>query len=223
LVSDCGYDHATAGHKTHQNAVDFTGCLAHVEVTYLRATQKIIRVHRYFDHNEACKTAVIARFPAVPLHPAVYEIALQQLKDSATLTDVQDRNRAMVQSVSYRGHPKDLKQSTYRWLLRSKDTRSLYRQFNRMQGIKGTEQAHINVDEWLDPKSPQYSQTLRDAIFHYSPWATREERFEVCVAIPDMREAAFYDVIPRKVFTFRVKLTISIDKVVRRMGITLRI
>ena len=189
--SDCGYDHATAGHKTRQNAVDFTGCLAHVEVTYLCVTQKIIRIRGYFDHNEGCKTAVITRFPAVPLHPAVYEIALQQLKDGATLTDVQDRNRALVQSASYRGQPKDLKQSPYRWLLRGKDTRSLYRQFNRMQGIKVTEQAHINVDEWLDSKSPQYSQTLRDAIFHYSPRATREERFEVCVATLDMREAAW--------------------------------
>ena len=118
-------------------------------------------------------------------------MALQQLKDGATLTDVQDQNSAMVQSVSYCGQPKDLKQSTYRWLLRSKDTRSLYRQFNRMQGIKVTEQAHINVDEWLDPNSPQYSQTLQDAIFHYSTRATREERFEVCVVIPDMREAAW--------------------------------
>ena len=51
FISECGYDHATAGHKTRQNAVDFTGCLAHVEVTYLRATQKIIRVRGYFDHN----------------------------------------------------------------------------------------------------------------------------------------------------------------------------
>jgi len=171
--------------------VDFTGCLAHAEVTYLRTTQKIIRVRGYFNHNEGCKTAVITRFPAVPLHPAVYEIALQQLKDGATLTDIQEQNRAMVQSVSYSNQPADLKQSPYRWHLRGKDTRSLYRQFNRMQGIKVTEQAHLNIDEWLDPESPQFNQTLRDAVFHYSPRATRGERFEVCIATPDMSEGAW--------------------------------
>ena len=160
FISDCGYDHATAGHKTRHNAVDFTGCLAHVEVTYIRMTQKIICIRGYFNHNEGCRAAVIARFPVMPLHPAVYEIALQQLKDGGTLTDIQDRNHAMVQSVSYCGQPKDQKQSPYHWLLRGKDTWSLYRQFNRMQGIKVTEQAHINIDEWLDPCAPQYSHTL---------------------------------------------------------------
>jgi hypothetical protein len=60
-----------------------------------------------------------------------------------------------------------------------------------MQGIKVTEQAHLNVDEWLDPESPQFNQILREAVFHYSPRATRGERFEVCIATPDMREAAW--------------------------------
>jgi len=41
--------------KMCQNAVDFTGYLTHVEVTYLRMTQKIICIHGYFDHNEGWK------------------------------------------------------------------------------------------------------------------------------------------------------------------------
>ena len=127
----------------------------------------------------------------MPLHPAVYEVALQQLKEGCTLTDLQDRNRAMVQSVSYPGQPADLSKSSYRWLLRGKDTHSLYRQFNRLQGIKVSEQAHLNIDEWLDPESPQFNKILQDAIFHYSPRATRGERFEVCIATPEMREAAW--------------------------------
>jgi hypothetical protein len=85
-----------AGHKTCQNAVDFTGCLAHAEVTYVQSTQRILRIRGYFYHNEACKAALIARFPLVPLHPAVYEVALQQLKEGCTLTDLQDRNHTMV-------------------------------------------------------------------------------------------------------------------------------
>jgi hypothetical protein len=127
----------------------------------------------------------------MPLHPSVYEIALQQLKEGGTLTDLQERNRKMVTSCLYRDQPMDLTKSPYRWHIQSKDTRSLYRQFNRLQGIKVSEQAHLNIDEWLDPESPQYDQTLRDAIFHYSPRATRGERFEVCIATPEMKEAAW--------------------------------
>ena len=42
IFSDCGYDHATAYAKRCQNTVDFTGCLAHAEVTY-HADNNIIR------------------------------------------------------------------------------------------------------------------------------------------------------------------------------------
>ncbi|KAF8487640.1 hypothetical protein JB92DRAFT_3021616 [Gautieria morchelliformis] len=64
---NCGYDHRAAGHKKRLNAVNFTGCLAHAEITYLVSTQKILRIRGYFIHNEECKEAVIARFPSVPL------------------------------------------------------------------------------------------------------------------------------------------------------------
>ena len=191
IFSDCGYDHRSAGHKTRHNPVDFTGCLAHAEITYLLSTQRILRIRGYFCHNKGCQEALIARFPVMPLHPSVYEIALQQLKEGGTLTDIQERNRKMVMSRLYRDQPIDLVKSPYRWHIQSKDTRSLYRQFNRLQGIKVSEQAHLNIDEWLNPSSPQYDQTLRDAIFHYSPRAAKGERFEVCIATPEMKEAAW--------------------------------
>ena len=180
-----------AGHKIRHNAVVFTGCLAHAEITYLQSTQKILRIRGHFHHNEGCKKALIMRFPAVPLHPAVYEVALQQLKEGCTLTDVQERNHTMVQTVAYRDQPADLSRSPYRWHLRDKDTRSLYRQFNHLQGIKITEQAHLNIDEWLDPDSAQFNQTLHDVVFHYSPRATWGEQVEICIATPEMREAAW--------------------------------
>jgi len=53
-------------------------------------------------------------------------------------------------------------------------------------------QIHVlNIDEWLDPDSAQFDQTLHDTVFHYSPQAMRGERFEVCIATPEMREAAW--------------------------------
>ena len=97
-----------AGHKARQNAVNFTGCLAHAEVTYMQSTQRIPHIHGYFHHNEGCKVALIARFPLVPLHLAVYQATLQQLKDGCILTDLQDHNCTMVEEVAYCGQLADL-------------------------------------------------------------------------------------------------------------------
>ena len=58
--SDCGYDHSMAFTKTRQNAVDFTGCLAHVEVTYQAQNNNVLRIQGYFKHNEGCQLAGIA-------------------------------------------------------------------------------------------------------------------------------------------------------------------
>ncbi|TFK47677.1 hypothetical protein OE88DRAFT_1596329, partial [Heliocybe sulcata] len=85
----------------------------------------------------------------------------------------------------------DLKSSPYRWKLKSSDTRSLYRQYNRMEGVSVTYAAHENIHRWLSPDSPQYNIHLANAIFHYSPRIQKEDRFEICIATEEMREAAW--------------------------------
>jgi len=40
-------------------------------------------------------------------------------------------------------------------------------------------------------KVPTIYQRLADAIFHYLPWVTKCERFEVCIATEEMKEAAW--------------------------------
>ena len=67
--SDCGYDHSMAFTKTHQNAVDFTGCLAHVEVTYQAQNNNVLRIQGYFldaiqTHN--CELYLIRGYPEMP-------------------------------------------------------------------------------------------------------------------------------------------------------------
>ncbi|KAF7789360.1 hypothetical protein EIP86_000304 [Pleurotus ostreatoroseus] len=64
---------------------DHTECLAHAEITRQEGdgSEIVFRVVGYFEHNEACKTAIMKRFPSIPLHPRVYEIALQQLRRGA--------------------------------------------------------------------------------------------------------------------------------------------
>lgn len=96
--SSCGYDHTARKqgrkHKLEGNVQEpdgsrmpspaairhapynFTGCLAHADVTYIKATRQPLRIVGYFEHNDACQASMLKRTPAVPLHPHVYEVAV---------------------------------------------------------------------------------------------------------------------------------------------------
>ncbi|KAJ6448730.1 hypothetical protein C8R47DRAFT_1181520 [Mycena vitilis] len=171
--------------------VPFTGCLSHAEVTFVIGSQKILRIRGYFEHNQACKEAVFTRIPPIPVHPSVFTVALAQHRDGATFGDVKKKNRELFQACKYRDMPADLASSPYRWIIDTRDSRSLMRQFNRLNGVKVTEKPQVNIDEWLDPSSPQYNTTLAEAIFHYSARTDKGERFEACVATPEMRQTAW--------------------------------
>ncbi|OJT03174.1 hypothetical protein TRAPUB_6250, partial [Trametes pubescens] len=188
---DCGYDDKARQTAVRKNPVAFTGCLAHAEVFFQVKTGKILLLRGYFVHNQPCKDAFMTRIPPMPLHPAVFTEALKQLRSGAQLTDIQNTNRTMFKSGSYTGQPRDLRKSPYRWLLQRSDTRSLYRQFNRLRGVNMTTPAYINIHEWLDIKSPVYNKAFASAVFHYSAWAAENEHFEVCVATKDMKAAAW--------------------------------
>ncbi|KAH9830367.1 uncharacterized protein C8Q71DRAFT_862657 [Rhodofomes roseus] len=56
---DCGYDRKVVGVRrrhTTSETFDFTGCLAHAEVTYATVSGAVLRVRGIFEHNDACKT-----------------------------------------------------------------------------------------------------------------------------------------------------------------------
>ncbi|KAL7283273.1 hypothetical protein ACG7TL_002702 [Trametes sanguinea] len=162
-----------------------------LEVLYQKRTGKIIMVRGYFEHNQDCHEAFLTRIPPMPLHPSVFEVALTQLRGGAHLSDIQDKNRQMFRARAYNGQPRDLHGSPFRWLMRKSDTRSLYRQFNRLRGVDTAQPAHLNVDAWLDPSSATYNKTFAAAVFHYSARAVKEDRFEVCIATPEMKEASW--------------------------------
>lgn len=146
-------------------------------------------------HNEGCRTAKYTdRRPAEPLHPVVFEECLALLKGGCSLTTIQEQNATKFEARSYTGMPKTregLTKISHRWNLLPTDTRSLYRQFNRLEGINVTRAPHINIDQWLNPESPTFHQVLFDAVFHYAPRASRDERFEICIATNEMKEAAW--------------------------------
>ncbi|KIJ32258.1 hypothetical protein M422DRAFT_265912 [Sphaerobolus stellatus SS14] len=187
---DCGRDHTQFAALKRQTAVDFTGCLAHVEVTMSVHTQRVVRIRGFFSHNEGCRAAVLKRMPQIPLHPSVYKVALAQLKDGASLSAIQAKNRDLFHSRGYLEQPADLQTSPYQWMLLPHDTRTLYRQYSRFVGVNVTMREEINIDDWLDPNSPNYNHTLAEAVFHYAPRAEANERFEVCIATKEMKEAA---------------------------------
>lgn len=62
---------------------DFTGCLAHIDLTYNWKNYKVIRITGVIKHGEACQKQQMTRLPPVPLHPHVYQIAMQQANEGA--------------------------------------------------------------------------------------------------------------------------------------------
>ncbi|KAJ7147815.1 hypothetical protein C8R43DRAFT_1129369 [Mycena crocata] len=141
--------------------------------------------------NQECKDAHFTRIPPIPLHPSVYEEALSQLSNGATFSDVRQRNRKLFQQRGYKDFPKDIDTSPFRWLMEHNDSRSLYRQYNRMKGVNVTDAPQVNVDDWLDPKSTKFNPALAHAIFHYSARAEKGDRFEACIATDEMNAAAW--------------------------------
>ncbi|KZT18813.1 hypothetical protein NEOLEDRAFT_1173364 [Neolentinus lepideus HHB14362 ss-1] len=78
-------DKGTPSNARH-NPYDFTGCLAHVEITECDSDGAVSRIMGYLCHNDECKSSVLKRIPAIPLHLHVYEVALEQLKSGARST-----------------------------------------------------------------------------------------------------------------------------------------
>ncbi|EKM52561.1 uncharacterized protein PHACADRAFT_31058 [Phanerochaete carnosa HHB-10118-sp] len=171
----------------------FTACLAYVEVNYVVQSKMVLSIRGYLEHNQECKDAHITWYPPQSVHPEVFKVALAQLKCGADITEVQETNLCMAQAHTYPGKPSvgDFSKSAYHWILRAGDNRSLYCQFNWMHGVCTTTAAHVNIDEWLSPDSPQYNRALANAVFHYRAQTTCEERLKVCIATSEMREAAW--------------------------------
>ncbi|KAJ3891391.1 hypothetical protein GG344DRAFT_76921 [Lentinula edodes] len=82
--------------KNRRVPYPFTGCLAHIEVTERIGDKAISRIAGISEHNSSCETAVLERVPSIPLHEHVYEVALEQLQNGASLTAIQETNGKMV-------------------------------------------------------------------------------------------------------------------------------
>ncbi|KAF8823760.1 hypothetical protein HHX47_DHR9000388 [Lentinula edodes] len=207
LFSVCGYD--SQARQKREDAKDesdpakstpwrrkvpypHTGCLGHVEITERIEDGGIIRVAGLWDHNEGCKKAALERFPAIPLHEHVYQVALEQLASGASLTAVQERNQQMYDARLYHGMKEwDPKTANIRYIILPSDNVTLYRKMNRQTlNVDTTTLPEYNVHNWLDPQSKEYNTTIAEAVFHYHARANMNERFKICISTKEMDEAA---------------------------------
>ncbi|KAJ3527538.1 hypothetical protein NM688_g8115 [Phlebia brevispora] len=177
----------------HRAPYDHTECLAHAEVTTVVSSGNVLRVAGYFEHNEDCKNAVMKRFPAVPLHPDVYNIALQQLRQGAGITEIQSENLRRLQAKAYQDQPLDDGMlANYRFNLLSGDFSRLYRiHYRDTHKVDLSARPEHNVDNWLNSESSSYKPHLHRSVFHYTPRGDNGQRLKVCIATPEMKDAAW--------------------------------
>ncbi|KAJ3759312.1 hypothetical protein EV360DRAFT_69588, partial [Lentinula raphanica] len=201
----CGYDSKarqkqeeardtkqSSGEWERQVPYPFTACLAHIEIIE-KGNGVVTWIAGVPEHNDACKSSFLERRPPVPLHEHVYEVALEQLQNGASysITAIQDKNREMIASKSYRGIENyEPTTANVRYLFLPSDHASLYRKATKSIGVDARQLPQYNVEDWLAPNSPNYKPEVAQAVFHYSARAEVDDRFEICISTPEMDQAA---------------------------------
>ncbi|KAI0640234.1 hypothetical protein C8Q77DRAFT_1226560 [Trametes polyzona] len=204
----CGYNtdarqHTLAGTISAQDGVEsswtrrapypFTGCLGHADVTFVEQTGRVLRIQGIFAHNAACQTASMVRYPAVPLHPHVLRVALDQLRGNASVSQIRNKNLDMLAAQSYHGQRETLAaEANHRYNLLTSDFRGLYRRHYREHFEVDIKTApEQNVHNWLDPDSKHFKPAIHKAVFNYAARTCDEERLKVCISTSEMRKAAW--------------------------------
>jgi len=97
-----------------------------------------------------------------------------------------------MESQAYRGmRNQDLSTANVRYHFLPTDNSTLYRKFSRSHGVDVRKLPQYNIDDWLNPLSPQFNPKIRKAIFHYAARSEAGERFQVCISTADMDTAAW--------------------------------
>jgi hypothetical protein len=187
---------------------DFTGCLAHIDLTYRFESRQIIRVTGLLEHNSKCQSIYMQRLPPIPLHDHVWQVALQQLNDGAryfnkantakkylyytSIAAIQKRNDELCQAKFYTGQKHmDPTKANLRYQFLPHDTHRLYKKYAQLHGVHTRVPPEYNIDLWLNPDSAQYKHELSEAIFYYQARSDQSKRFQVCIQTGDMKRAAW--------------------------------
>lgn len=109
-----------------------------------------------------------------------------------SISTIQDRNHQVIEARAYRDmHLYGSAKANFRYQLLVTDHSTLYRKFSRKFGVDVRQPPQYNIDEWLNPQSPNFQPTVYKAIFHYSSRTEAGERFEVCISTLEMKNAAW--------------------------------
>ncbi|KAJ3533425.1 hypothetical protein NM688_g7283 [Phlebia brevispora] len=158
---------------------DHTGCLAHAEVSLaqmLNGDNIILRIMGHFEHNDACLAAV----------------ALRQLRQGATVTQIQAENLHRLEVNGYSGLSSSDGALNHRYNILPGDLSRLYRlHYKASFGINLSITAERNVHNWVDDNPAVAKPHIRRAVFHYTPRGDNGQHFKICIATPEMKEAAW--------------------------------
>ncbi|KAF8510446.1 hypothetical protein JB92DRAFT_3144395 [Gautieria morchelliformis] len=141
---------------------------------------QVVRITGILIHNRGCQTQHMTRLPPIPLHDHVWEIALAQLNDGASIAGILARNRNLCHAKLYAGQKQhDPSTANIRYEFLAHDSHRLYKKYARLHGINTSDPPECNVDSWLDCKSTQYKPALAAAIFYYRARGHKDERFRL--------------------------------------------
>ncbi|KAF8590724.1 hypothetical protein K439DRAFT_1329278, partial [Ramaria rubella] len=170
----------------------FTGCLAHIDITYRVLNFSVWRITGIRQHDETCLQQNMKRIPLIPLHEHVWEVVLQQLSEGAIITAIQYCNQELFQGELYNGQKSINQQTTnvhYEFL--PLDSTRLFLKFSKLCGIDVSKPLQHNIDEWLNPTSPTYKPQVAAAVFYYKARIELNNHLCICIHTPEMQEAAW--------------------------------
>ena len=98
----------------------------------------------------------------------------------------------MIEQEEYRDMKSyEPKQANCRYKFLSRDASSLYRMYQKTQGVDVTRRPEGNLHSWLNPNSTNFKEHMSEAIFFYSARRHKEDRLKICISTPEMDEAAW--------------------------------
>ena len=94
MYSSCGYSTEArsskgdslrrTGKQVQRHApYNFTGCLAHADITWHASTGIPLHLKGYLLHDSGCHSTIVIQAPTIPLHSDVLGLAVMQLKQGA--------------------------------------------------------------------------------------------------------------------------------------------
>jgi hypothetical protein len=98
----------------------------------------------------------------------------------------------MIEQAAYR----DMKSyeattANFRYKFLSRDASTLYRMYQKVQGVDVTCRPEDNVHNWLDRNSADFKKHIYDTVFYYGARLQKEDRLKICISTPEMDDAAW--------------------------------